>query len=55
MGYKSCQNCGVVIDFDVPGLDQDEIFNHDQDKKCMAIKCPVCKEFIPSGEWEKVE
>jgi hypothetical protein len=54
MNYQSCYGCGVVVDFDVPTIDHEEVLNHDQDKKCDAVRCPVCKELILSEEWKDV-
>jgi transcription initiation factor TFIIIB Brf1 subunit/transcription initiation factor TFIIB len=48
----SCDNCGIVVDFSNYALDREIVYNHDQDKKCKAVTCPVCKELIPSEEWE---
>jgi len=54
MKLASCNNCGVVVDLNIPSIEHEETFNHDQDKKCDAVRCPVCKELIPSEKWERV-
>lgn len=53
MNLKSCDQCGVVVNYDTPGLQHIEIYNHDGDQKCDAVICPVCKEPIASDEWEE--
>ncbi len=55
MNFASCNSCGVVVDLDVPTMEHETVFNHDGDKKCVAVKYPVCKELIPNEEWEEVE
>lgn len=55
MKFVPCEHCGVVVDFDSYALDRDYILNHDQDKACEAVKCPLCKEWIPSGDWEEIK
>jgi len=52
MNLLSCNNCGVVVDRDTYAMESEKVCNHDQDKKCDAFKCPVCKTLIPSEEWE---
>jgi len=54
MKLRSCDNCGVVVDLDVVSLGHEEAFSHDQDKKCDAVKCPVCNGLILTEEWESV-
>jgi len=54
MNYKSCENCGVVVDFDVPALEHEDAYTHDQDRKCDSVVCPVCRVAVLSEEWEDV-
>ena len=51
----TCDSCGVVVDFNNYVLERfPKFYNHDQDKVCEAVVCPVCKEYIPNEEWEGV-
>ena len=54
MNFISCQSCGVVIDFDVQCLKREKMLNHDQDKVCEAVRCPMCHGRIPNEEWISV-
>jgi hypothetical protein len=55
MNLLSCRRCGVVVDFDTNAMEFEDVYNHDQDKKCTGYKCPVCKNFILNEEWEDVK
>ena len=55
MNYLSCRLCGVVVDTDTYAMHSEKIYNHEQDKQCLAFRCPVCKHFIPNEEWEDVK
>jgi hypothetical protein len=50
----SCGSCGVVVDYDNPVLDHETMYDHDQEKKCDAVRCPVCHELIMSEEWMEI-
>ena len=53
--FLSCDNCGVVVDFNNYALERGASYNYDRDMKCVSVKCPVCHEMIPDEEWEECE
>lgn len=52
--YITCEGCGVVLDSSTYCLEREYRLNHDQDKKCEHIKCPVCKTWTPNEKWEEI-
>lgn len=52
--YKTCQGCGIVIDFDAYCLEREDRMNHDGDMKCEQVQCPVCKTWMPDEKWVEV-
>jgi hypothetical protein len=51
MRFIACNNCGVVLDPDAAVFEEKELLNHDCDKICDSIKCPVCNNFIEISEY----
>jgi hypothetical protein len=53
--YITCDGCGVVLDKTSYVLERNDRFNHDKDKVCNCIQCPVCKSWTAAGEWRNAE
>lgn len=54
--YMTCEHCGVVLDTESSVLGREDRNNHDGDKICEHIQCPVCKEWSlnPYATWRDI-
>jgi predicted RNA-binding Zn-ribbon protein involved in translation (DUF1610 family) len=54
MRLIACNSCGVVLDPNAAVFEEKELLNHDGDKICDSIKCPVCGNFIKISEYKLI-
>ena len=53
--YVTCEGCGVALDKTSYQIEKEKRCNHDGDKTCEHLKCPVCQFWTPTEEWEDIE